>query len=152
MIPLSGYIRPDRGGTFTRLTEPEPGAIRAEFLYVRDDDLEVIDCIAWEPARPGTCWTERGLVTVLGEEELRWAWWDERAPALVETPRDWLACHGQAACIIDWSVCIDDLLHGLQAPICNTERLRIRLERTLAEQCRSPLSGRIRTATEARAA
>jgi hypothetical protein len=108
---LSGLIRPSGNvGTFQRLSEFEPGAIAAEFILVRetvfdamDETGEVYDTVAFDPSRPTRWWTEHGLVTCLGECELNTAWWNERPARMVATPADWLACHGAAFCIVDWS-------------------------------------------------
>jgi hypothetical protein len=152
MMVFSGLIRPNvDGATFTRVQDRERGVIEAVLLEIHDDDGTLIDVAAWERSRPQTWWLHRGVVTVIGEKELTWAWYDERAPYLVETPADFIACDGRAACILDWTTRIDDFLHGLKPAICNTERLRIRIERTLAEQSRSPLSGRIQVGTRAEA-
>src|SRR5215468_5565981 len=94
-LPLHGLIRPCRDGRFELLAEHEPGAIEADFMYVRemvDDPIEEIgdiyDAIAWQSERPGVWWTEHGLVAVVGEHELVAAWWGNRPARMVATPYD----------------------------------------------------------------
>jgi len=140
-LPLEGWIVGRRDGTFEGpLAEFEPGAIRAEFMYCRElvaDPFEevgdVIDIIAWPLGRRSPWWTQRGLVTVIGEHELVAAWWDDRPARMVATPRDCCADSG-TFCIIDWSAEIDAIIGQAPAVECATRELERRLRETLIRQ------------------
>jgi hypothetical protein len=140
MIPISGFVRPDRGGTFTRLAEYEPGAVQVDFLYLREPEtLDIYDCVAWEPSRPGKWRTEHGIATYEGDHELRRSWWEKRPALLVPTPADFIARHGAAFVILDWDADINDIIGRAPAVQCSTDWLKERLTRTLIAQARPKL-------------
>jgi hypothetical protein len=137
----SEWIMPFSDGSFQRLPEYEPGAIDADWLYVRawDDELfteagDIIDCVAWAKGTVEPWWCWRGIAGFLGEAELRLSWWERRPARMVETPSDFLACHGEAFCVLDWSADIDLIIGDAPSVSCSTERLRAKLIRTLMEQ------------------
>jgi hypothetical protein len=142
-LPLSGLIRPSSDGTFQRLSEPEPGAITAELLHVREmvfDPIEevgdIYDCVAWNPQKPGVWWTERGLVTCVGEYELTASYWREQPARMLATPADYVAAHGAGFVILDWSADVNAIIGRVAAVECATSALYRKLRETLIEQAK----------------
>jgi hypothetical protein len=140
MTALSGLIRPCRDGRFERLSEFEPGAVEADFMHVReqvDDPIEqigdVFDVIAWQAQRPGVWWTQRGLVTVIGEHELQAAWWGSRAARMVATPADHARDPG-TFCVVDWTADINAIIGRNSMIECSTPALYKKLRETLIAQ------------------
>jgi hypothetical protein len=124
-----------RDGTFRIAEHGEAGAIDAELLLVRDgDDLDIIDAIAWPRDKRSPWWVMRGLVAILGDHELRAAWWDQRPVRLLETPRDWLHAHGDGACIVDWEADLRAMFGDVTAVACATGALAARVCQTLQAQ------------------
>jgi hypothetical protein len=122
-------------GTFRIADHGEAGATDAELLLVRDgDDLEIVDAIAWPRDRRSPWWTMHGLVALLGDQELRAAWWDQRPVRLLETPRDWLHAHGDGACIVDWEADLREMFGDATAVTCATAALAARVRQTLQAQ------------------
>jgi len=122
-------------GTFRIAGHGEAGAIDAELLLVRDgDDLEIVDAITWPRDRRSPWWTMHGLVALLGDHELRAAWWDQRPVRLLETPRDWLHVHGNGACIVDWEADLRAMFGDVAAVACATDALAARVRQTLQAQ------------------
>ncbi|MGE0117656.1 MAG: hypothetical protein AB7S71_01450 [Dongiaceae bacterium] len=131
----SGLIRVRADGVFDRLPEFEPGALDADFLYVRDrDTLEIVDCIAWQRGVASPWWIERGLMTVIGEWELQRSWWDGDAAYMVATPRRFVELHGLGFCIVDWSADVNTIIGRAAEVVCETEQLREHLRQTLIRQ------------------
>jgi len=140
---MTALIRPCHDGRFQLLSEFEPGAVDAELILVREIVLdpmeqlgEVYDTVAFDPSRPTRWWTESGLATCLGEYELDTAWWDDRPARMVATPADWLACHGAAFVILDWSCDLSALLGRAPTIECADDWLAGKLNREMAAQAR----------------
>jgi hypothetical protein len=144
-LPLRGLILPRADGTFDPLGEIEPNAIEVDFLHVTDDG-ELIDSIAWHRDRPDIWWTHRDLVPVVGSYEISSSWWDHRPAYFVETPADFIACNGQAACIIDWTADVNAIIGEAESVGCQTTALAERMRRTLLAQARPPIVDHIHVA------
>jgi hypothetical protein len=143
MTALSGLIRPSRDGTFQRLSEFEPGAIKAEFILARETVFEpmeevgdVYDTVAYDPTRPTRWWTEHGLAVCLGDWEITAAWWGDRPARMVATPADWLKTHGGSFCVLDWSADLQAIIGRVPAIECVDDWLAGKLKREMTEQAR----------------
>ena len=94
---------------------------------------EIFDVVAWERDTKSPWWTQRGIVTVIGEHELETAWWQERPARMVATPRDHAVDPG-TFCIIDWNADINAIIGRAPAVECAIPALRERLIRALQAQ------------------
>src|SRR5215813_2994206 len=141
-LPTRGWIVGRSDGTFDGpFTDFEPGAVWAHLLHCRtpvfdplDDIGDVYDVIAWEEGKPSPWWTLRGDVEVIGEHELRSAWWDDRPARMLATPSDYVAAVGAGFCIIDWAADINSIIGRVSAVDCSTPALAERLTNTLIAQ------------------
>src|SRR5437764_13956895 len=86
-LPIHVRIETFREGTFSYA--PDGTGLLAKQHAVIDHD-ELIDVVAWPLDAASPWWTYRGLATLLGEGEIRTAWWEQRFVRLVETPQDYL--------------------------------------------------------------
>src|SRR5262249_26257416 len=99
----------------------------------------LVDTIAWEPERPGRWLSHRDLVTHVGQDELDRSFWDETPARMVATPAAFVACHGQAFCILDWSADLNAIIGRAAAVECDSEELRGFLSRALHRQATAHL-------------
>lgn len=133
--PPPRWIIGHRDRMFEPLYEFEPGAIEATIILVREgEEAEVVDAIAWPKDTRSPWWMLRGIATVLGEHELSRAWWDGNAAQMVATPADFVACHGAAFCILDWSADLNSIIGRAPAVECATAGLAAKLRAALIEQ------------------
>ncbi len=142
-VTSAAWIMPSSAGTFQRLPEYEPGAVDADWLYVREwvpdpfeEVPEIIDCVAWKKGTRSPWWMWHGIAAHVGEHELRTAYWQDRPARLLETPQDFLACHGAGFCILDWTADVDAIIGAAPAVSCSTDDLAAKLQRVLTEQAK----------------
>jgi len=141
-LPTCGWIVGRSDGTFEGpFAEFGPGLIEADLLHCLEpvfDPLEevgeVYDIIAWERGKPSPWWTHRGIVTVIGERELRQAVWEQRPARMLATPADYVSAHGAGFVIIDWSADINRIIGEAAAIECATPALAERLSKMLVAQ------------------
>jgi hypothetical protein len=130
-LPPIVRIEPYRDGTFGYAAD-DVGTLARQCPVLEHEEL--IDVVAWPLNGVSPWWTLRGVATLLGEHELRAAWWESRPARLVETPQAYLDQAGECACVLDWSCDINTALGEAPGVECSTPALAIRLRRVLIEQ------------------
>ncbi|WP_119461884.1 hypothetical protein [Rhodospirillaceae bacterium SYSU D60014] len=140
MIDLSAlgmaHIATYRDGTFDPC-EPMPGAIYAKTMPVYDRLGEPVDLVAWASADPSRWWLRHGLATVLGEDDLNGAWWEERPVMLAATPAEWLEQrylwpNKLWVCVLDWSADPRATLGLASEVVCTSTALQQKLKDEIA--------------------
>lgn len=99
---------------------------------------EIVDLVAFHLDSPMRWWWRVGHAWLLGEDLL-----DDRGEsvAVVATPLDWLACGGDAVCILDWRApasCWSVLRHG-PALSFTDDTLRQRVRKALVANTPLPI-------------